>query len=210
MQGCCAEGVDPVLAAGSEAGGRGGIPDSGRTHMQPPRGIDLTVCICLVLVGSSCGGDVADSTQSVASTRSADAGMQFGTLVVARDIVLANSAPLRGLKDVPGSTVSTGYRGTRLVDVFFADGVYCLAVGPAPGADEGSQDAWVTAGVGTSTMHERVWDRDVTTCHEALQGIRRLQADVPSSVKILRMLRSLDRSKVRGIGIMVMEHLDRT
>jgi hypothetical protein len=169
--------------------------------MQPPQVIVMTACVGLVLAGGSCSGD--DAT----AQKSADAGMQFGTLVAARDVGLASAIPVRGLKDIPGPAVSTGYRGTRLTDVFIADGVYCLAVGPAPGADEGSQAAWVTAGVGTSTEHQRTWDPDVTTCDEALQGIRRSQADESSKAKIRRMLRSLDRSRVTRAGRPVLDDL---
>jgi len=162
----------------------------------------LVAIVSLALAVSACTSSGATESQA-----RADAGMQFGTMVVARDLGLATSAPVRDLEDLPSGTLNTGYRGTRLVDVFFADGIYCIAVGPAPGAAEGSQDAWVTAGVGSSRVRQRIWEKGVTTCDEALDGIRDARADESERAKQRRMARVLDRSRVTGPGTAVLEGL---
>lgn len=157
--------------------------------------------IFLGLVG--CGGSDVSRAQA-----RADAGMQFGTIVVALDVKLASSGPVRSLSDLDGQRPSTGYRGTKLIDVFFADNVYCIAVGPIPGAAQGSQEAWVTAGVGTSRARQKTWEEGVTTCEQALEGIRQWRTEESDGQqKTRRMLRQLDRDKVHGPGVSALEIL---
>lgn len=158
-------------------------------------------CVTIGLVAglaTGCGG----GSEVTAAQRKADAGMQFGTVVAAQDLGMhSDGREVRGPDDLD-RPLSTGYQGTRVVDVYFADDIYCIAVGPAPGAAAGSQDAWVSAGVGTSPTRVRMWPEDTTTCDDALDGIRDVRTPKPEgAAKRKAMLRALDRSRVEdGLG----------